>query len=177
MQDKSIHREAFNDDKSLAEDMQEQQKQKILVREAAVRLLARRQHSQSELLRKLSARGSPESIVLEVVNELQEQGYQSQSRFTQMLIKGRMAKLYGMNKIRSELAQHNIGSTMIADTVAELDVDWFDICKQAYQKKYGRYDSIGSSTDWALLQKHKRYLWQRGFTEEQISYAMSSDED
>lgn len=141
------------------------------IREAAIRFLARREHSQSELLRKLSQKGFCEKLIYDVLDNLQKQDYQSQNRFTQMWIKGRVARLYGLKKIRNELGQHNIQSDDVSRALEGLDIDWFELCRQAFLKKFAGE----KATDWQQIQKQKRYLWQRGFTEEQISYALSAE--
>lgn len=139
------------------------------IREAAIRLLARREHSQSELLRKLSQKGFCEKLIFDVVENLQKQDYQSQGRFAEMWIKGRVARLYGLKRIRNELRQHDIQSHEVSQALDALDIDWFELCKQAFLKKY----ASTKADDWQQIQKQKQYLWQRGFTDEQISHAMN----
>lgn len=152
----------------------EQQKPQITeakdVREAAFRLLARREHSQCELLRKLMEKGFSSQCCTEVIQQLANEGYQSQRRFTEMWINSRAAKFYGENKIRSELAQHQISSALITEVFNDAEVDWFELCLHSFRKKFGAH----ASDDWTLKQKQKRHLWQRGFTDEQISYAIST---
>lgn len=133
-----------------------------------MRLLARREHSQSELLRKLSQKGFEAQLISQVVVQLQEAGYQSEQRYAAMWIKERTTKLYGPNKIKSELAQHRIDSDTVSGAVNELEIDWFELCERALVKKFGE----DRDSDWSAMQKQKRYLWQRGFTEEQISCAI-----
>ena len=146
------------------------EQQIALIREAAITLLARREHSQSELLRKLEEKGFSSELCAQVVQQLQAEGYQSQRRFVEMWIKNRVAKYYGENKIRSELAQHQISTSMITEMLSESDVDWFELCLQSYEKKFGK----NADFDWSVRQKQKRHLWHRGFTEEQILYVLSA---
>jgi len=142
-------------------------------REAAIRLLARREHSQLEIVRKLGEKGFGSEHIQQTLTYLQENDYQSETRFVEMWCRARSAKLYGEARIRNELAQHQISSSLINKVLADLQLDWFELCKQAFLKKYPG----GISSDWTLQQKQKRYLWQRGFNEEQISYARENDDD
>lgn len=148
-------------------------KQLAQIREAAIRLLARREHSQMELLRKLQQKGFAASLCETAVCHLQEQGYQSELRFAQMLIRAKAAKFYGPGRIMEELRQHQIASSDSHSAMQESDIDWFALCKDALLRKY-RHEV---SEDWQARQKQKRYLWQRGFSEDQIQYALQSGTD
>lgn len=164
-------------DKSPEQQIQAPDKAKI--RDSAFRLLSRREHSQCELLRKLVEKGFPRELCDTVINQLASDGYQSQRRFTEMWINSRAARYYGENKIRSELSHHQISTSLVNELIIEAEVDWFELCLQSLRKKFGQQkkNSDHSASDWTVKQKQKRYLWQRGFTDEQIGYALGSDAD
>lgn len=143
------------------------------IREAAIRLLSRREHSQVELIRKLTQKGFDENACHLEVLRLKEQDYQSDSRFAQMFIRSRAAKYYGFARIRDELQLHRVSAAVIQTAVADAQVDWFELCRQARQRKF----RDAEPQDWQARQKQKRYLWQRGFSEEQIQYALTSNDD
>ena len=62
---------------------------------AAVELLARREHSRRELVRKLDARGFPAELVLRVLDELERTGVLANARFTDSFVRSRVAKGQG----------------------------------------------------------------------------------
>ena len=107
-------------------------------------------------------------LCAKLVAQLHEQGYQSDVRYAEMWIRSRVAKCHGENKIRNELQQHQISADDIESAFDALDIDWFELCGQAFVKKF-RHQVNG---DWQLVQKQRRFLWSRGFTEEQINYAL-----
>lgn len=143
------------------------------IREAAIRLLSRREHSQVELIRKLTQKGFDENDCNLEVLRLKEQGYQSDTRFAQMFVRARAAKFYGPGRVRDELKQHQLVGQDIQAALAESDIDWFELCQQAMARKFRQ----GVAQDWQARQKQKRYLWQRGFSEDQIQYALSANDD
>lgn len=148
-------------------------KQLSQIKEAAIRLLARREHSQLELIRKLHHKGFDSALCRRAVCQLQEQGYQSDLRFAQMFIRSKAAKFYGPGRVLEELKPHQIANQDSQSAMRELEIDWFELCKQAWQRKFRGQ----SAEDWQARQKQKRYLWQRGFSEDQIQYAMQSGDD
>jgi regulatory protein len=70
--------------------------------------LARREHSQEELRLKLSQRGFSERLINEVIGELRDENLQSDARFAEVFTRSRVAKGYGVYRIRQELRQRGI---------------------------------------------------------------------
>ncbi|NJD07833.1 MAG: regulatory protein RecX, partial [Methylococcaceae bacterium] len=69
-----------------------------------VALLARREHSREELLRKLAAAGVARELALRAVDELAGNGAQSNGRYAESLVRSRYGRGYGPHWIRRELA-------------------------------------------------------------------------
>lgn len=105
------------------------------------------------------------------MQQLREQGYQSDLRFAQMFIRSRAARFYGQVRISEELKQHQVAGAETRQAFTELEIDWFELCKEAFERKFRHK----VSDDWQARQKQKRYLWQRGFSEDQIQYALSGE--
>ncbi len=91
--------------------------------QSAMRLLARREQSAWELMHKLQQKGASEVEASEVIVRCQQLNYQSDLRFTQMLVQSRAGKGYGPMRIKMELRQHQISQSNIADALAEIDWD------------------------------------------------------
>lgn len=148
------------------DDTTAEQRQKL--RKSMMGLLARREHSKLELAQKMQLRGYNEALIDDNIEDFVAKGWQSDSRYTEMLIRSRAMKLQGPLKIKMELKQKGIDSVMIHDFMDQ-DYDWFEVAAEAIKKKFSAV---------AVEQKDKikqqRFLQQRGFSHEQIRYAVSS---
>lgn len=135
---------------------------------AAVRLLAMREHSRSELETKLSKKTESKDLLFAVLDELRKENYQSDSRFAESFVRSRANRGMGPIKIRSELKNRGVDSAIIDEYLDASAGKWFDRTAAVYQRKYG--DSpILQYSDWS---KRARFLQSRGFTSEQINDAL-----
>ena len=66
----------------------------------------------------------------------------------------------------------NISQQQVLNCAAELEIDWFALALQQYQKKYG--DS--TATEYKEKLKRMAYLQRRGFNNEQIQFAINFTE-
>jgi regulatory protein len=135
------------------------------IREACIRLLTRREHSQRELLNKLSAKGFDPSDLQTVIDVLAEQGWQSNPRFAESYARYRIKKGYGPIKIAFELQQRGIEDTHVDPVALDLADSWDDIIDSVYLKKFTD-DKDLVNKEWL---KRTRFLQQRGFNHEMIS--------
>lgn len=142
------------------------------IREALLRLLSRREHSFNELLRKLTAKGWNKDEIKPVLEDLREQGYQSDIRFTESFVRSKSAKGSGPNKIRAELQEHKIDNVAVEQTMASLTIDWDLLAQEVHNKKFGS----SPPKNWTDKQKRARFLLYRGFTQEQIQSTFNLDD-
>ncbi len=134
------------------------------IRHTAVDILARREHSQKELLDKLDRRFPESAIVREQLAWLQAQDLQSDARFTEQFIRNKSSRGFGRRRIRMELQQRGIADDMAEAALAECGVDWRAILLDVVDRKYGDTPA----TDYKELAKRARYLQGRGFDSEAI---------
>jgi regulatory protein len=137
------------------------------IKNNCLRLLARREHSQKELLTKLIQKGfSPADIQL-VIDDLAENNWQSDDRFAECYARYRLQKGFGAVAIRYELSQKGIDVAVntLNDVLLTIADDWLDLLTHVYCKKYGDIVPI-SRHDWS---KRSRFLLQRGFSSSQIT--------
>ncbi|XOV81409.1 MAG: regulatory protein RecX [Aestuariibacter sp.] len=140
----------------------------LQIRVSVQSMLAKREHSKRELLRKLTQKGFEQALITDVVAELQAENLQSDARFCEMLIRSRCGKGYGRNRIKMELAEHQIADDIAKQALLHCEVDWFALCAEVFAKKFkGQV-----ATDWKARQKQMRYLTYRGFSQEEISAAI-----
>ncbi|WP_323848043.1 regulatory protein RecX [Methylococcus geothermalis] len=128
-------------------------------RAVCLRLLARREHSRLELGRKLAARGFEPPTIETILAECSAQGWQSDERFAESLVRARKARGFGVNRIRQELRLHGVDAGL-ADAQ-----DWMNDMDRVYTKKYRGKPPMTTPRERA---SRARFLAQRGFTPSQI---------
>jgi regulatory protein len=150
----------------------------INVRQVILDLLSRRDHSKRELTQKLRQRGALDAHIEVELAWAEQQGYLSEMRFAQMLLRTVLQKGYGLAYYRQLCQQHQLDNTLLQQSLAEQEPDWFDTALQVYQKKYGRATSAAvEELDFKERQKRMAFLQRRGFSSEQIRYVMQHSED
>lgn len=127
-------------------------------------MLARREHSEKELQRKLVARDFPQEAVVEVLEQLRQEGLQSDHRFTEAFVHNRIGKGIGPLRISRELQERGIDAAQIEDVLATCDVDWMECIALVREKKFGR----AKPEDYREQARQSRFLQYRGFSGEQI---------
>ena len=135
------------------------------IKESCLRLLARREHSQKELLNKLLVKGLAKDDILAVIDELAQQGWQSDSRYAESYTRHRIQKGYGPIFIAYELRKNGIDAVNFEDIMQKMADSWMELLEQVYTKKYG-HDLLLDRNEWT---KRSRFLMQRGFSGTMIS--------
>ncbi len=140
------------------------------IKDGCLSLLMRREHSQKELLTKLTAKGFRADDILPVIAELAEQGWQSNTRYAESYTRHRLKKGYGALAIAHELKQNGITNFDIDSVLFDVADDWLSLIKQVYEKKYGDDKKL------LLPEKAKqtRFLLQRGFDSRLIQELFNS---
>lgn len=137
---------------------------------AAMRYLYRREYSRWELQNKLLAKAFDIEDIHIALNELNEQGYQSDERFTDNFLRWRIGKGNGPLKIKMELRQRGIAESVIARLLDNSDLDWLQLARKTRQKHFG----TTLPTDARGLSKQIRYLRGKGFYQQHIETACQS---
>ncbi len=127
-------------------------------------LLARREHSEQELQRKLLARGFAPETVGEVLSGLKTAGMQDDARYTEAYIRNRVAKGFGPVRISRELYERGITEELVARVLAAMQMDWEELVQAVRLKKFGRQ----APADIKEQARQSRFLQYRGFTYQQI---------
>lgn len=127
--------------------------------------LARREHGEQELQRKLTNKGFDADVVNEALKRLVAEGLQSDSRFTESFVHSRFQRGSGPQKIRAELRERGIEDSLIADCIEAYDTQWRQLVRQVREKKFG----AALPADFKQRSRQMRFLQQRGFTPDQIT--------
>jgi len=107
------------------------------VRVAAMNLLARREHSLSELNAKLSRRFEVPEMVAAVLHDLQRKNLQSDERYAESLLRQRLQKGYGPGRVRQDMRERGLDEAAIAAAHAAVEPDWFAAAEAAFTRKFG----------------------------------------
>ncbi|MDH5447233.1 MAG: recombination regulator RecX [Gammaproteobacteria bacterium] len=143
------------------------------VRLAAMNLLARREHSQQELHRKLINKGFEADEVRADLAILVEEGLQSDERFTEAFINSRLQRGSGPVKIALELQQRGVAESTVKEYLDERDPQWTQCAIEVRNKKYGE----AAPDDFKERSRQMRFLQYRGFTMQQIQQAVGEEID
>ncbi len=138
----------------------------------AIKLLARREHSARELKRKLEARGIGGEQASAAIAELSREGWQSDERYAEMLVRSRIAQGKGAVRIEAELRMAGVPAGEIRAALEGADVDWRALAAEVQAKHFG-----GLPETPAERAKQYRFLQGRGFDGGQISAALKGDLD
>ena len=127
--------------KEVDEDELEEIRQTVSVRRAynyAVNLLSRRDHSERELMTKLTQKGYGDGAE-EAINKLRDSGYVSDERFARLFVRELQTfKKYGKKRIEQELYRKGVDREIIREVLDETDFDEGELVS-LIRRKYGRY--------------------------------------
>ncbi len=127
-------------------------------------LLARREHSETELFRKLCLKGFSETDIRPVMTALLQENLVSNSRFIENYIHFRRAKGFGPLKIQAELQERGIPEELIEHHLKIADNAWLGQARTVWKKRFKNR----MPTDFKSRAQQMRFLHYRGFTSEQI---------
>lgn len=130
----------------------------------ALKLLARREHSLRELERKLRQKGFEPQAIQDCLAALEQQRLQSDERFAESYVAARMARGYGPQRIRVELAERGVGDDEIEQQLALTKGEWQARAQEVRRKRFGSE----LPQDYQERARQARFLQYRGFTSEQI---------
>lgn len=134
------------------------------IRLTALNLLARREHSVTELTRKLNTKKYDASQIQTVIDALTREGLLSNDRFIETFVHHRRNKGFGPLRIEAELIERGIPKELIEQELNITDNAWFTEAKRVWQKRFKNK----IPTDFKARAQQMRFLHYRGYTHEQI---------
>lgn len=140
-------------------------------KEAAMQLLSRRDHGEYELYQKLTLKGYGEDDIQQAVNFCLDHNYLDDLRYAKSQIRQHVYKGHGERRIRQELNQKRVADSVIELALEEEPQDWFELAKQAAEKKFKGV----KAQDQKEYAKQVRFLQYRGYSFEQIAYALGKE--
>ena len=132
----------------------------------ALRLLAGREQSRTELERKLGAHAETPEQLAQVLDELQAKDFISEARVAESVINRRSARL-GAARVRHELLGKGLGAEVVREAMQRLKATELERAQEVWRKKFdGKADS--SVPDASARLKQMRFLAARGFDSEVV---------
>ena len=135
------------------------------IRLAAMNLLARREHSLKELQQKLRKRFPDATLVDEQLARLVAENLQSDSRYAESYVRQRAGRGFGLSRVRQEMRERGISDTDIQTACDSAGVDWSEIARQVYAKKFGD----APAADMKERARRARFMQYRGFSQDDYS--------
>ena len=133
-------------------------------KQVAVKLLARREHSATEIHRKLQQRDFSADEIAVALEELQQGDWQSDERFAEAYIRSRRLKGFGPVRIAMELGERGVNESIVSRCLDMDDDIWNEVMLGEYQRKYKGKEP----DDYQEKAKRMRFLQYRGFSPEKI---------
>ncbi len=143
----------------------------ISLKGRALRLLASREHSRSELEKKLAAHEVEPGELQRALDELQAKGFISEQRVVESLLHRRAARL-GTGRVKQELQAKGISPEAVAEAVEHLRGSEVERAREVWRKKFGE-----PAADAAGRAKQMRFLATRGFGTDAIRRVVQGSED
>ena len=129
----------------------------ISLKGRALRYLAGREHSRTELTRKLAPHEEAPGQIVRVLDDLQAKGFISEARVVASVVRRRAASL-GAARVRQELQAKGIDPELVRDAVAQLQDSELDRARNVWLKRFDAPPA--NAREWA---RHMRFMLARGF--------------
>lgn len=138
------------------------------LRERALRLLARREHSRAELARKLGQAGFAQPDIQALLEEFEGKNWLSDRRFAESYVADHRARA-GSVKLAYDLRQRGVDEGIIHAVLSENHDSELERAHEVWKKKFK-----AAPTDAAEKARQIRFLQNRGFSSGVIRQTLSS---
>ena len=138
----------------------------------ALDLLARREHSRAELIRKLVGAGHDRSETERTVEDLAARGLVSDVRFAEAFIRSQVGRGSGPLRIRRDLEARGVEAAAIEGLLDPDAEEWEERARAARTKRFGMVRPTGR----AEAARQARFLAGRGFTRRQVRRAIEGND-
>ena len=150
----------------------------VELRRAAMDLLARREHSRTELVDKLRRKFAEQAEVVaqllpDVLDQLERDGLLSDARFVAAYVRYRRSRGFGPLLIRQELRGKGVNSALLDAALAENTQEWLQCLRDLLARKLRQVSTADDAQEARKArQKLYRFCLSRGFTSAQIEQAL-----
>ncbi|WP_410497905.1 recombination regulator RecX [Chitinibacter sp. S2-10] len=143
----------------------------VSLRNKALQMLGRRDHSRAELAQKLQAYTETPEEIPALLDDFEARGWLSDSRFAEQWTHYRSQR-YGLGRLKQELRQKGITSDIIDASIEAVADQEEETARRLWRKKFGQV-----AQDPKERAKQLRFLASRGFSTAVIYRVVSAGED
>jgi regulatory protein len=137
-------------------------KREIPLRERALAMLARREHTRAEMTRKLSPHSESPEQVEQLLDALAARGWLSEARFAESRA-NTLARKFGSRKIEHDLRSRGVSAEVVEQMVERALAQDLENCRAAWQRKFGVLPQSAAERG-----RQMRFLAGRGFSAEAV---------
>ena len=145
-------------------------KAELSLRGRALAMLARREHTRDELLRKLSPHAESVEEIQSLLDQLTARGWLSEARFAESRA-NTLARKFGSRKIEYDLKSRGVSPEVVERAVEQARAQELENCRAAWQRKFGALPQ-----DAAERGRQMRFLAGRGFAAEAVRQVLKCGE-
>lgn len=143
-------------------------KREISLRERALAMLARREHTRAEMTRKLSSYSESPEQVEQLLDALAARGWLSEARFAECRA-NTLARKFGSRKIEHDLRSRGVSAEVIDQTMERALAQELENCRAAWQRKFGVLPQSAAERG-----RQMRFLAGRGFSAEAVRHVLKA---
>jgi regulatory protein len=143
------------------------------LRLTALAWLGRQEYYEAKFRQKLVKAEATEEQIELLTEEFVQNNWLSEQRYCEGFVRGRINKGHGKIRIRADARQKGLDQDTLTLAVDAVELDWFEQARSTYQKKFHDRPVV----DIKDKAKRLRFMQYRGFSIEQVSYAMEQAVD
>jgi regulatory protein len=143
-------------------------KRDISLRERALAMLARREHTRAEMMRELSPHSESPEQVEQLLDALVARGWLSEARFAESRA-NTLARKFGSRKLEHDLRSRGVSAEVVEQTVERSLAQELDNCRAAWQRKFGVPPQNAAERG-----RQMRFLAGRGFSAEAVRQVLKA---
>jgi|SRR5665647_2238714 len=145
-------------------------KREISLRERALAMLARREHTRAEMTRKLAPHCEFPEQIEQLLDALAARGWLSETRFAESRANV-LARKFGSRKIEYDLRSRGVSLEVVEQTVDRALAQELDNCRTAWGKKFGVLPQNAAERG-----RQMRFLAGRGFSAEAVRSVLKAED-
>jgi regulatory protein len=144
---------------------------KLSLKARAVRLLAQREHSRAELVRKLQADAQTPEALEAMLDDLTQRGLLSDHRSAEQIVHAR-EKRFGARRVAQDLKQKGIPEAVAKPLLQNLKENEFATAQSVWSKRFAEPPASAKARA-----QQTRFLMGRGFSAEVIRKILGGAEE
>ncbi len=106
------------------------------LRGRALKLLARREHTRAELVRKLSVHAEDPAELEGVLDDFERRGWLSERRVVEQMVHARRTR-FGARRIERDLLAKGVSGEAVASAMSDLKGGELESAREVWRKKFG----------------------------------------